>query len=743
VEGNILHLPNLIADLGIILTAAGIVTLLFKKIGQPVVLGYLLAGFLVGPEVSFFPTVQEKEAIKIWAEIGVIVLLFGLGLEFSFKKLAAVGRGASITAITEVLFMLGLGYLLGLGFGWNTMDSIFLGGILAISSTTIIIRAFDELGFRQRRFVNLVFGVLIVEDLVAILILVLLSTIAVSKTFEGAQLILSTGKLGFFLTLWFLGGIFVVPWFLRKTRHLMNEETSLVVSLALCLLMVLLATKSGFSPALGAFVMGSILAETPDGAKIEHTLKSVKDLFAAIFFVSVGMLIDLQMLKDQWLTVVVVSFVTIIGKLFSSTFGALLAGQSLRVSLQTGMSLAQIGEFSFIIATLGLTLKVTSDFLYPLAVAVSAVTTLTTPYLIRASDPVYIWLEKKLPANLLSRLRSNSTLENPLAESSSWAKDIPRIFLNSVIVVAIALASSNWLLPFLSEKLDSEIAASFVCIVLAVSLSLPSLGAIFAKAKNNTIEAPPLRIEDVKQMSYQSVLGYFARALLATFLLAFLLIQFTSAFFTFILAGGLSIVVAVLGYKNFSKTYSWFESHFLTHLNERDRERVKSEKVYPELAPWDAHLVALDVHPNSSVIGKKLAEIGIRETYGVTVAMIERGSVPILAPRRDDMLMAYDRIYVIASDEQLAHFKSVVSQTSEPEPSASMAQYGLKSVFIAEANRFIGKSIRESGIREISDGLVVGLERNGQRILNPDASLTIQDGDLLWLVGNTEKIKGL
>ncbi len=732
-------MPTLIEDLGIILAVAGVVTLLFKKIGQPVVLGYLLAGFLVGPEVSFFPTVQENDEIKIWAEIGVIVLLFGLGLEFSFKKLVTVGRGASITAITEVLFMLGLGYLLGQGFGWNTMDSIFLGGILSISSTTIIIRAFDELGFRQRRFVTLVFGVLIVEDLVAILLLVLLSTIAVSNTFEGTQLLTSAAKLAFFLTLWFLGGIFIVPWFLRKTRSLMNDETSLIVSLAMCLLMVLLATKSGFSPALGAFIMGSILAETPDGARIEHTLKSVKDLFAAVFFVSVGMLINLDALKEHWFAVAVITIVTILGKLFSSTIGALLSGQSLRVSLQTGMSLAQIGEFSFIIATLGLTLKVTSEFLYPLAVAVSAITTLTTPYLIKSSDATYIWIEKKLPADWLSRLRGNTGLENPNVQSSKIAQEMPRVFLNSVLVVGIALACSKWLLPFLSKELPSEGMAALVSVAIAMFLSLPSLWAIFSKARS--VAGLMVRIEDVRQMSYQSVLGLFGRALLAIFLLGFIVAQFTSALVTFILAAGLSMLMAVLGFKNFSKTYGWFEKQFLSHLNEKDKARITNEKEYPILAPWDAHLATLDVHPNSSVVGRKLADIGIRESYGVTVAMIERGSQKILAPRRDDLLMAFDRVSVIGNDDEVSKFKEIISKNSDLHAGANVTNYGLKSIFISGQNPFIGKSIRESGIRETTDGLVVGLERSGERVLNPDATESIQDGDLLWIVGNTEKIK--
>ena len=358
-----IHLPVLIADLGLILAAAGVTTLLFKKIKQPLVLGYILAGVLVGPYIDFMPTVTDHKSITIWAEIGVIFLLFSLGLEFSFKKLVKVGGSASITAIVEVVFMLLIGFGVGKMLGWSTMDSIFLGGILSVSSTTIIIRAFEELGVKHKKFAGLVFGVLIVEDLVAILLLVLLSTLAVSQQFAGTEMLISILKLAFFLVLWFLGGIFLIPTFLKATKKLMNDETMLIVSLALCLVMVLLAVKVGFSPALGAFIMGSILAETTQAEKIEHLTKSVKDLFAAIFFVSVGMLIDPSILLEYALPIVAVTLATVLGKLISSTLGALLSGQPLKTSVQAGMSLAQIGEFSFIIATLGLTLKVTSDFL--------------------------------------------------------------------------------------------------------------------------------------------------------------------------------------------------------------------------------------------------------------------------------------------------------------------------------------------------------------------------------------------
>src|SRR5688572_21454309 len=375
------HLPTIITELGLILAVAGVTTLIFKKIKQPVVLGYILAGLLVGSHTPLFPTVADEEGVKTLSEIGVIFLLFSLGLEFSFKKLLKVGGSASITALVEIFLMIGVGYVVGYMLGWSFMDCIFLGAILSMSSTTIIFKAFDELGAKTKKFAGLVFGILIVEDLVAILLLVLLSTIAVSQQFEGGELLMQILKLGFLLVLWFLGGIFFVPTFLKRATKLLNDETLLIVSIALCLLMVMLAVAVGFSAALGAFIMGSILAETTQAERIEHLIKSVKDLFAAVFFVSVGTMIDPLLILDYAVPILVVSLVTLVGKFTTSALGALLSGQSLKNAVQTGMSLGQIGEFSFIIASLGVSLKVTSDFLYPIAVAASAVTTFTTPYL--------------------------------------------------------------------------------------------------------------------------------------------------------------------------------------------------------------------------------------------------------------------------------------------------------------------------------------------------------------------------
>lgn len=736
-----IHLPALISDLAIILATAGIVTLLFKKINQPVVLGYLLAGLLVGPEISFIPTVQERDAIKVWAEIGVIVLLFGLGLEFSFKKLAAVGRGASITATTEILAMLGIGFLVGQTFGWNTMDSIFLGGILSISSTTIIIRAIEELGYRQRRFVNLVFGVLIVEDLIAILLMVLLSTISVSKSFEGIQLLKEAGRLGFFLTLWFIGGIFLIPWFLRKTRHLMNQETSLIVSLGLCLLMVVLATKLGFSPALGAFIMGSIFAETPDGEKIEENIKSVRDLFAAVFFVSIGMLLETKALQEHWLAIVVICFATIFGKLVSTALGAIISGQSLRHSVQAGMSLAQIGEFSFIIATLGLSLKVTSEFLYPIAVAVSAITTFTTPYLIRSADSGYSLIDKVLPSHWKVRLERGLPELSQASAHTDLKASFLRLSANAVIVVAIALASSRWLLPFIGTRFGDTGFSVYLCLAIAVLLSFPFLWAIASRPTG--WKYGPYTQDELRQFTTRAVLSLIGRLFLSVALLGFTVSQFTSAFVSFAIVAVLAVIVGALGFRNFTRIYEWLEARFLSHLNEKEIEKLKTTKPKPTLAPWDAHIAEIKVHPDSVVVGKTLAELGLREQIGVTIALIERGSQQIMAPRRNTILMAHDQVFVIGTDEQLSALSKLLDASASTSSDISNIDYGLGYVILDEKSSFIGKTIRESGVREATDGLIVGIERQHERILNPDSLIKLRPDDHLWIVGNKRLITDL
>lgn len=717
-------------------------TLLFRSLRQPVVLGYILAGVVVSPHVSWLPSVLDQESVKVWAEIGVIFLLFGLGLEFSFKKLIRVGGPASITAGVEVLGMGATGLILGQIFGWSTMDSFFLGGMLAMSSTTIIIRAFDELGMKTRGFVKLVFGVLIVEDLVAILLMVVLSTLAVTRAFSGVEMGVSALKLAFFLTLWFVLGIFLIPSFLARTRPLMRKETLLIVSIGLCFLMVVLATKAGFSPALGAFVMGSILAETIDGEKIEHLIEPVKDLFAAVFFVSVGMLIDPAMIVEYWLPVVAITLATIFGKVISTTAGALLSGQSLRHSVQAGMSLAQIGEFSFIIASLGLSLGVISEFLYPVAISVSAITTFTTPYLIKSADPLSHFLETHLPPSWIRALTTFRSSSNTVSKTKGWKNFLQlalvKIFANAVVVTAIFLVVSTYVAPWIKLQLDGLPQASFLSLCLAFLLASPFL---WAMAFGRIDEAYTSSLWS--QKTYRAPLLAFeaARWVGALVLTAALAGRFVPVLAVASVAFVALATIFLILSKYISGVYLWLEHRFVSNLNEREKQ-VRKRKL-PPLAPWDSHLAKLHVSANAPIVGKSLHEAMVREKYGITVALIERGKRVIPAPGRNEVLYPGDLLQVIGTDEQISRFKVDCERPDEELTDLSQIDYSLHSILVEEDASFANKTIRDSGLREATEGLVVGIEKEGKRTLNPDSSTVIEPGDVLWVVGNHKAISGL
>jgi len=540
-----LHIPDLISDLGLILVTAAMAVLIFRLLKQPLVLGYLVAGFLAGSEFDFFPTVKDMNSVKVWAEIGVIFLLFSLGLEFSFKKLMKVGGTASITALTQIILMVALGYFVGQLMDWGKMNSLFLGVILSISSTTIILKTFDELGVKTQKFAGNVIGALIVQDILAILMMVLLSTVAVSQQFSGTELLQSVLKLVFFLTIWFVAGIFFIPTFLKKAKHLLTDEMLLIVSLALCLLMVLFAANVGFSPALGAFIMGSIIAETTQAEHIEHLVKPVKDLFGAVFFVSVGMLIDPEMLLKYAFPVGIITLVVILGQSLTSTIGALLSGQPLKQSIQTGMSLSQIGEFSFIIATLGMTLNVTSEFLYPIVVAVSAVTTFTTPFMVKLSTPFSLYLEKKLPRRWVKKIERYSANTEAIKSVSTWQivlkAYLTQVIIHSIIIVAIILLSSKYILPLVEDsRFGNAIAALITVVILSPFLWALSLRRVAVKQVQELMQ--------VRKYQGPIIVLIFIRIALSLFYMGFVLNEFFSPVIAFF-----ALIAGIILYISFPK----------------------------------------------------------------------------------------------------------------------------------------------------------------------------------------------
>lgn len=719
-----IHLAPLIQDLALILMAAGFVTILFRKIGQPVVLGYIIAGFLISSHVWFLPTVTDLPNIQVWAEIGVIFLLFALGLEFSFKKLLRVGVASSLTAIVEVFGMVILGFFSGIFFGWPVLDSLFLGGILAISSTTIIIRTLNESGMKGRGFVDFVYGILIIEDLVAVLLLVLLSTVAVSKQFNEEELLYSTLKLFFFVVLCFISGIFIIPTLLRSIRKFLNEEMLLIVSLALCFLMVILFTHAGFSPALGAFMMGSILAETSEAKKVEHLILPVKDLFAAIFFVSVGMLINPKVLWDYGWPIVLLTTLTIFGKFFTILIGALISRQTLRHSIQAGLSLAQIGEFSFIIAALGINLKVTSHFLYPIAVGVSVITTFTTPYLIRNIDPIFMWIEKCLPLKTHVAIKrkphqhSNSLLE----EREKWKHGILNslcfIILNVVIIFAIFFTLS-W--AFANQNVYIGLASTLL-------LSAPFFWALLLR------KVAPLSNSKKDRLTFICLEAL--RILIVCTIFWYVAYHFISVHRSIAVLLFITIILLFFCSPFLKIVYTKFEKQFIKNFFEK--ENVSQ---VPTFAPWDAHISYLLIPAESEVAGKTLHELKIRETFGASIALIERGHLFITAPGRDEKLFPNDRVAVIGDDQMIANLTHFLKSTKVFTPNTKVENYALHKILVTEGMPFTFKTIRKSGIRERTDGLVVGIERHGEKILNPDSMLKILPDDLLWIVGDSSKVE--
>lgn len=730
------HLPNLITDLALILASAAVVTLIFKKLKQPLVLGYIIAGLMVGPNFPLFPSVSDSESISIWAEIGVIILLFSLGLEFSFKKLMKVGGASSITATFTIITMMIVGYFSGKALGWNFMNSIFLGGILSISSTTIIMRAFEEMGLKSQKFATLVLGVLIIEDLVAILLLVLLSTLAASQQFAGAELIETVLKLAFFLVLWFLGGIFLVPSFLKLVRRLLTDETLLIIALGLCFVMVALAVKAGFSAALGAFIMGSILAETTYAEKIEHNIKPVKNLFGAVFFVSVGMMINPAMLLEYAFPILVLTLVTIFGIATSSALGALIAGQTLKNSIKTGASLSQIGEFSFIIAGLGISLNVTSDFLYPIVVAVSAVTTFTTPYLIKLSDKFCDVAEKILPKKWLNYINNYSSGTQKIKTESDW-KNILKSYsvvlaINSVIIIAIILLALKLLYPFVAERVENVLLRNAIVCIISLIAMTPFLWGLAGKRLNDR-SYYSLWL-DGKYNRGPLVMLEVLRVVLAMFFVGLLLFQIVENIYVIIAAILLLIIMASVFSARLRNFYARLERRFLENLNQRNKNKPLNPAI--EKIPWDIHTAEFKVSPESPLIGRTLEELRLREVCGINIGMIERGSIKINIPSKTERLFPGDIITVIGTDEDLNRFDDIL-QVEETEliNERNLNDVMLQQFVVTPKSPIAGKTIREAGIHDKLHGLVVGIEREGSRIANPESTTRFEVDDVVWIVG--------
>lgn len=740
------QLPTLIADLALILICAGIMTLLFKKLKQPLVLGYVVAGFLASPHMPYTPSVMDVANIKTWADIGVIFLLFALGLEFSFKKIVKVGGTAVIAACTIIFCMILLGIAVGMGFGWQRMDSLFLGGMIAMSSTTIIYKAFDDLGLRKKQFTGLVLSILILEDILAIVLMVMLSTMAVSNNFEGTEMLGSIGKLLFFLILWFVVGIYAISEFLKRCRKLMSEETLLIVSLALCFGMVAIAANTGFSAAFGAFIMGSILAETIEAESIDRLVKPVKDLFGAIFFVSVGMMVDPAMIIEYAVPIIVITLAVILGQAFFGTMGVMLAGQPLKTAMQCGFSLTQIGEFAFIIASLGLSLHVTSDFLYPIVVAVSVITTFLTPYMIRVAEPASNFVDRKLPESWRRFLMRYTTGTRTVNHESLWRKllfALARILVvYSIVSISVITLSFRFVVPLLREHLPGIWGplAGAVFTILCIS---PFLRAIMVK-KNHSVEFITLWNDNrVNRGPLVSTVVF--RVAVSVLFVMFVITRLFKASVGLMFGVALLLVILMILSRQLKKQSILIERKFFQNLRSRDmRAEYLGEKkpAYAgRLLSRDLHLTDFEIPGESAWAGKTLLELNLGKKYGVHVVSILRGKRRINIPGGSIRLFPMDKIQVIGTDDQLNTFAEEMSHVAVIDSGVfEKSEMTLKQLLIDTDSAFLGKTLRESGIRDKYHCLIAGVERGGEALMTPDVNVPFEEGDVVWVVGENEDV---
>lgn len=743
------ELPAMIQDLALILMVAGVVTIVFKKLKQPLVLGYIVAGFLVSPHMPYTASVVDMENIHLWADIGVMFLLFSLGLDFSFKKILKMGASPIISVSCIIFSMSVLGVIVGNLFGWSQMDCIFLGGMLAMSSTTIIYKAFDDLGLRQQQFAGLVMSVLILEDILAIVMMVMLSAIASGNSPDGSQMLASIANIVFFLVLWLVVGIFAIPLFLRSVRKLVNAEVLLIVSLGLCCAMAVFSAKVGFSSAFGAFIMGSILAETVEAERIEKLVDPVKNLFGAIFFVSVGMLVDPQILIDYALPIFILVMTIIVGQAIFGSMSFLLGGESLKSAMRCGFSMAQIGEFSFIIASLGLSLGVIGDFLYPVVVAVSVITTFLTPYMIRLATPAYNILEARLPKQIIKVLNHLSVSRPNSTEKNKWKSLLVQVALNTIIysILSSALIAVMFMFfhPFITKLLGETWYAKAITGVTTIMFLAPFLRAMVMK-KNHSEEFRALWAESNRNRLplLFTILVRFVIAINFVFIVCRNLSHFGTAL---LITVGTLVLVTIILSRTIKQRSILLERLFINNLRSREIEAEVYGKKRPlyegKLLDRDIHIAEFDIPQESVWLGKTLKELNLGCRYGVHVSSILRGSQRLNIPDGDSQLYPLDRIQVIGSDQQLAIFGQAIQQQVINEEDIEHREMKLRQMIITERSRFIGKTLQESGIRSDYGCMVVGLEEGKENLSSVAPSRKFKNGDIIWIVGEQQDIDRL
>ena len=732
--------PALFFDLALILITAGVTTVIFKWLKQPLVLGYIVAGFLIGPHFTYFPVVEDPSSVETWSEIGMVFLLFAIGLEFSFKKLKKVGGPGAIMVLTELIIMFTTGFFVGKLFGWQRMDCIFLGCMLSISSTSIIVKAFDDLKLKHEKFTTHVIGALVVEDLVAVILMVILSTLSVGNTFDGGELVLSMIKLVFFLIIWFIFGIYLIPSFLRLIRRFMTQETLVIIAIGLCFMMVMLANYAGFSSALGAFVMGSILAETLEADIIHKLTTPIRNLFAAIFFVSVGMMVDPKILVDYTWPVVIIALTIMIVKTLSATVGMLISGRDIHTSLDAGFCFCQIGEFSFIIATLGLSFKVIDEFLYPIIVTVSIVTTFFTPYIIRLADPLYNWINPRIPDKWKQAMTNYSqgfkVSENTTLTFRTFVvKQFKNMLIYGCIIFALALICFS-IGPFIIRNIEG-IWGGLVSIAVTLVVLSPF---IWAMAFKYRISLTNSKLISKNAFELHVIFIIFAlRYIIALAIITYIIRHFiTINFFVALgLAVGYSIILALSN--GIMKFYDRLEKNFMENLNKRQKQ---ASFIVPEVLQQNFHLEKVIVSPLSQVVGKQLKNTVFRSKFKVSVVCIERGKNIYDLPDKDMVFYPYDKVTLVGNDENISKVRPIIEvEDTELIRERTGHDMSLHSVKISEKSPICHVSLLNSMFKDKYDAMVIAIQRGNDFIISPSAATVFSCNDIVWFVSSDDAAK--
>lgn len=748
----------MIQDLAIILLTAGISSLVCKMLKQPVVLGYIIAGLLVGPYVAGASWVSNEESVKNWGQVGVIFLLFTLGLGFSFKKLIAMGSTVTIGSVFSIGGVMSCGFLIGQLMGWDAMNSLFMGGMLCMTSSTIIFKALDEMGLRQQKFAGISLSISLIEDLFGVLLIVLLSSIAVNKTLDSQAMIMTITKLAGYLLFWFVAGIFLIPSFLRLARKYLNDEILTIVSLGLCLGMVLLALSAGFSESFGAFVMGSILAETLEGEHIERVMSPIKNMFGAVFFVSVGMMIDPASLIQYWLPIVACTLVIFFGQTIFTSLGVLLAGQPLKVAMQTGFAIVQVGEFAFIIAALGVSTGVTSEFLYPVIVAVSVITTFITPYSIKLSLPAYTYLDRVMPSSLKLWLanyaKSRSAVTEKTVAHRYWQKTSLQVAIYFVVCLFVETIYFRYINDLFVEGANSILPDRFRWVGQAFSLLivLAAISPLLYKLCTTQYDS-----QEFRQLWREGVVRRVPLVMtgLLRLILALGFIHFAiSRLFSF--TSGVMFVIVIIAVVSifFSRLVkrqsSMLEERFIANLSARERalnaKRPVGQRLLDEFADYDLHLADFEITSLSDLCGQQLQELDLRRRTGVNVVRLIRDDRRINIPSAKERIFPGDRIVVAGLDSHIQAFKDLLDRSMrkavEQEEKGLTTSEVIIDQFVVSADMpFCGKPLMQSHISDGGRCTVLSIEHDGETIVNPSARTLLQDGDLVVLAGEKARIR--